>query len=93
MRPNRTSGLLSLPLLFLLPAISAAQSPLGIERQTELVNPRDAAWFYRPERVESEKPEELLDLLGIKEGRKPILLVSVIADFEITAGISTVAIT
>ena len=69
MRPNRTDGLLLLPLLFLLPAVSAAQSSsLGIERQTELVDPRDAAWFYRPERVESEKPEELLDLLGIEEG-------------------------
>jgi len=69
MRPTRTSGLLLLPLLFLLPAVSAAQtSPPGVERQTELVNPRDAAWFYRPERVESEKPEELLDLLGIEEG-------------------------
>ena len=69
MRPNRTDGLLLLPLLFLLPAVSAAQSSsLGIERQTELVDPRTAAWFYRPERVESEKPAELLDLLGIKEG-------------------------
>ncbi len=69
MRPNRTNGLLLLPLLFLLPAVSAAQScSLGTERQTELVDPQDAAWFYRPERVESEKPEELLDLLGIEEG-------------------------
>ena len=69
MRPNRSKGLLLLLLLFLLPAVSAAQSsPLGIERQTELVDPQTAAWFYRPERVESEKPEELLDLLGIKEG-------------------------
>ncbi len=70
MRPNRTSGLLLLlPLLFLLPAVSAAQtSPPGIERQTELVDPQTAAWFYRPERVESEKPEQLLDLLGITEG-------------------------
>ena len=69
MRPNRSEGLLLLPLLFLLPAVSAAQSsPLGIERQTELVDPQTAAWFYRPERVETEKPEELLDLLGIKEG-------------------------
>ncbi len=33
-----------------------------------MVDPRDAAWFYRSERSESEKPEELLDLLGIKEG-------------------------
>ena len=69
MRPNRHNGLLLLPLLFLLPAVCAAQSsPLGIERQTELVDPRDAGWFYRPDRVEGEKPEELLDLLGIKEG-------------------------
>ena len=69
MRPKRTAGLLLLPLLFVLPAVSAAQtSPPGIERQTELVDPRDAGWFYRPERIESEKPEELLDLLGIKEG-------------------------
>ncbi len=69
MRPNRKSGRLLLPLLFLLPAVSAAQtSPPGIERQTELVDPQTAAWFYRPERVESEKPEQLLDLLGITEG-------------------------
>ena len=80
MRPNRTDGLLLLPLLFLLPVVSAAQSsPLGIERQTELVDPRDAAWFYRPERSESEKPEELLDLLGIKEG-------DVVADIGAGAG-------
>jgi len=69
MRPNRKSGRLLLPLLFLLPAVSAAQtSPPGIERQTELVDPQTAAWFYRPERVETEKPEQLLDLLGITEG-------------------------
>jgi len=80
MRPNRTSGLLLLPLLFLVPAVSAAQStPLGIERQTELVNPRDAAWFYRPERDESEKPEELLDLLRINGG-------DVVADIGAGAG-------
>ena len=58
-----------MPLLCLLPAIAAAQPrPLGTERQTELVDPRDAGWFYRPDRVDSEKPEELLDLLGIEEG-------------------------
>ena len=80
MRPNRTSGLLLLPLLFLLPAVSPAQtSPRGIERQTELVDPRDAAWFYRSERIESEKPEELLDLLGIEEG-------DVVADIGAGAG-------
>ncbi len=80
MRPNRTGGLLLLPLLVLLPAVYAAQSiPLGIERQTELVDPRDAGWFYRPERIESEKPEELLDLLGIKEG-------DVVADIGAGAG-------
>ena len=80
MRPKRTAGLLLLPLLFVLPAVSAAQtSPPGIERQTELVDPRDAGWFYRPERIESEKPEELLDLLGIKEG-------DVVADIGAGAG-------
>ena len=64
----------------MLPAGYAAQSsPLGIERQTELVDPRDAGWFYRPERIESEKPEELLDLLGIKEG-------DVVADIGAGAG-------
>jgi len=75
MRPNRKSGLLLLPLivllplLFLVPAVSAAQTnPPDIDRQTELVDPQTAAWFYRPERVENEKPEELLDLLGIEEG-------------------------
>ncbi len=58
-----------LPLLLFLPAVYAAHSrPLGSERQTELVDPRDAGWFYRPERIETEKPEELLDLLGINEG-------------------------
>ncbi len=69
MRPIRTSALLLLPLLCLLPAVGAAQPrPLATERQTELVDPRDAGWFYRPDRVDSEKPEELLDLLGIEEG-------------------------
>ena len=69
MRPLRTAALLLSPLLCLLPARGAAQPPsLEIERQTELVDPRDAGWFYRPERADSEKPEELLDLLGIEEG-------------------------
>ena len=69
MRANRTGGLLLLSLLFSLPAVHAAQlSPLGIESHTELVDPLDAGWFYRPERIESEKPEQLLDLLGIEEG-------------------------
>ncbi len=54
---------------FLAPVASAAQtSPPATERQTELVDPQIAAWFYRSERTESEKPEELLDLLGIEEG-------------------------
>ncbi len=69
-----------LPLLFIVPTVCAAQSSLiGIERQTELVDPRDAGWFYRPERIDSEKPEELLDLLGIKEG-------DVVADIGAGAG-------
>lgn len=80
MRPNRSGRLLLLPLFFLLPAVYAAQSsPLGIERRTELVDPRDAGWFYRPERVETEQPEELLDFLGIKEG-------DVVADIGAGAG-------
>ncbi len=78
MRPNHTNLLLLL--LFILPAVSAAQSSApGIERQTELVDTQTAAWFYRQERVESEKPEELLDLLGIKEG-------DVVADIGAGAG-------
>jgi len=52
-----------------MPTGSAAQaSSLGVERQTELVDPQIAAWFYRPERTESENPEQLLDLLGIEDG-------------------------
>ena len=69
-----------LPLLFLPPAVCAAQSsPLVIERHTELVDARDAGWFYRPERIDSEKPDELLDLLGIEEG-------DVVADIGAGAG-------
>lgn len=69
-----------LPLLCLLPAISPAQSSdPGIERQTELADPEIAGWFYRSERVESEKPEELLDLLGIEDG-------DVVADVGAGAG-------
>ncbi len=76
----RTSALILLPLFFILPAVSAAQSSaLSIERQTELVDTQTIAWFYRQERVESEKPEELLDLLGIKEG-------DVVADIGAGAG-------
>ena len=80
MRPKRANVLLLLPLLLLLPAVSKAQSSQpAIERQTELVDTQTAAWFYRQERVESEKPEELLDLLGIKEG-------DVVADIGAGAG-------
>jgi ubiquinone/menaquinone biosynthesis C-methylase UbiE len=52
---------------FSLPA-AAQPVPLQNGRQAELANPQEAWWFYRPERVESEKPEELLDALGIKKG-------------------------
>ena len=68
-----------LPLVVLSPAVCAAQSISVAERHTELVDPRDAGWFYRPERVDSEKPEELLDLLGIREG-------DVVADIGAGAG-------
>jgi len=65
----RTGGVVLLPLFVLLPTVSASQpGPSANERHTELVDPRDAGWFYRPERVDSEKPEELLNLLGIDEG-------------------------
>jgi ubiquinone/menaquinone biosynthesis C-methylase UbiE len=47
---------------------AAQPAPFQNGRQAELADPQQAWWFYRPERVESEKPEELLDLLGIKEG-------------------------
>ncbi len=69
MRPHRTGGLLALALIASLTAGYAAQtSPLGGERPTELADPRNAGWFYRPGRIDSEKPEALLDLLGIEEG-------------------------
>ena len=69
MRPHRTGGLLALSLIASLTAGYAAQtSPLGDERPTELADPRDAGWFYRPDRIDNERPEELLDLLGIREG-------------------------
>ena len=45
MRPLRPAALLLLPLLGLLPAVGAAQPrPLAAERQTELADPRDAAY-------------------------------------------------
>ena len=75
-----TRGCLLLCAAVLLPVVTAAQSGPGvIARQAELVDASDAAWFYRPERVESEKPETLLDLLGIKEG-------DVVADIGAGAG-------
>ncbi len=69
MRWVRAGGVVLLPLFVLLPTVSAAQPGPGTnERHTELVDPRDAGWFYRPERVDTERPEALLDLLGIDEG-------------------------
>jgi cyclopropane fatty-acyl-phospholipid synthase-like methyltransferase len=53
---------------WLLLPVAAPSAPWQNERQTELANPQQAGWFYRPERVESEKPEELLEILGIKKG-------------------------
>ncbi|HEY6346793.1 MAG TPA: methyltransferase domain-containing protein [Bryobacteraceae bacterium] len=68
MKSTRTSCLFPL-LLACFPLLGAAQPvPLQNGRQAELANPQEAWWFYRPERVESEKPEELLDVLGIKNG-------------------------
>jgi cyclopropane fatty-acyl-phospholipid synthase-like methyltransferase len=68
MRSTRKSWLFPL-LLACFPLPGAAQPvPLHTGRQAELANPQEAWWFYRPERVESEKPEELLDALGIEKG-------------------------
>jgi tRNA A58 N-methylase Trm61 len=68
MRSTRKSWLFPL-LLACFPLPGAAQ-PVRLQngRQAELANPQEAWWFYRPERVESEKPEALLDALGIKKG-------------------------
>jgi len=52
---------LSLPL-------AAQQARLPEARQAELVDPHQAWWFLRPERADSEKPEALLDTLGLKAG-------------------------
>ena len=51
-------------------SLPAAAQPVRLPngRQVELATPQEAWWFYRPERVETEKPEELLDVLGIKKG-------------------------
>ena len=46
----------------------AQPAPLQNRPSAGLADPEQAWWFYRPQRVESEKPEELLDILGIKEG-------------------------
>jgi precorrin-6B methylase 2 len=63
------AGLLLVPLLILQVAALAAQSGApAIERPTELADPRDAGWFYRPDRADAEKPEALLDALGIRKG-------------------------
>ncbi len=68
MTSTRKSWLLSLLLAcFSLPG-GAQPVPLQNGRQVELANPQEAWWFYRPERVETEKPEELLEALGIKKG-------------------------
>lgn len=47
-----------------------AAQPVHLQngREVELANPQEAWWFYRPERVQTEKPEELLDVLQIKRG-------------------------
>ncbi len=68
MTSTRKSWLFPLLLAcFWLPG-AAQPVPLQNGRQVELANPQQAWWFYRPERVETEKPEELLEVLGIKKG-------------------------
>jgi ubiquinone/menaquinone biosynthesis C-methylase UbiE len=68
MTSNRKSWLF--PLLLACLSLSGAAQPVFLPngRQVELANPQEAWWFYRPERVETEKPEELLEVLGIKKG-------------------------
>ena len=58
------------PLFLACFSLPGAAQPVRLPdgRQVELANPQEAWWFYRPERVETEKPEELLDVLGIKKG-------------------------
>jgi ubiquinone/menaquinone biosynthesis C-methylase UbiE len=58
------------PLLLACFSLPDAAQPVRLPdgRQVELANPQEAWWFYRPERVETEKPEELLEVLGIKKG-------------------------
>jgi len=65
---TRKSRLLSL--LFACFSLPAAAQPVLLQngRQVELANPQEAWWFYRPERVETEKPEQLLEVLGLKKG-------------------------
>lgn len=68
MMPPRKSWLF-IPLLTCL-SLPGAEQPVRLQngRQVELAHPEEAWWFYRPERVETEKPELLLDVLGIKPG-------------------------
>src|SRR5262245_54486068 len=54
--------------LTLTPSVDSSAQSEAAPRQTELVNPHTAGWFFRPERVEAEKPDQLLDLLGVVEG-------------------------
>lgn len=58
------------PLLLACFSLPGAAQPVRLPngRLVELANPQEAWWFYRPERVETEKPEELLEVLGIKKG-------------------------
>jgi precorrin-6B methylase 2 len=58
------------PLLLACFSLPGAAQPVPLQngRQVELANPQSAWWFYRPERVETEKPEELLEVLGIRKG-------------------------
>lgn len=58
------------PVLLVCFSLPSAAQPVRLPngRQVELANPQEAWWFYRPERVETEKPEELLEVLGIKKG-------------------------
>ena len=58
------------PLFLVCFSLPGAAQPVPFQngRQGELANPQEAWWFYRPERVETGRPEELLEVLGIKKG-------------------------
>jgi precorrin-6B methylase 2 len=68
MTPIRKTWLFTLMLACFSTACAAQPVPVPKGREAELAIPQEAWWFYRPERIETEKPEQLLDALGIEKG-------------------------